>query len=112
MVRDARLRALLTMRGLRRVLARAPRCAIRIAVVARNAKPGGRCRPPGAIPTVDFLLYPFAPVVKKVVVKNRDWTGRRTQHRSGNTDPGFRCAPSGLRTTNLGCRRHHARRRV
>jgi hypothetical protein len=34
---------------------------------------------PGAIPTVDFLLYHIAGVVKKMAVKNNDWTPRRIQ---------------------------------
>src|SRR3979411_1092733 len=40
---------------------------------------------PGAIPTVDFLLYRFGAAVKKMGVKNKDWTQRRTQHRSPNS---------------------------
>jgi len=63
--------ALLTMRCSGRVLARARRCAIRLAAVARNAKPGGRCRPPGAIPTVDFLLACFGRAGKNPAVKNQ-----------------------------------------
>ena len=33
---------------------------------------------PGAISTVDFLLYRFGAIVKKMAVKSHDWTGRRS----------------------------------
>jgi len=34
-----------------------------------------RCGRPGAIPTVDFLLYHLGAVVKKMGVKTHDWIG-------------------------------------
>ena len=33
---------------------------------------------PGAIPTIDFLLYRFGAVVKKLAVKSQDWILRRS----------------------------------
>jgi hypothetical protein len=35
---------------------------------------------PGAIPTVDFLLYRFGAIVKKMAVKSHDGIRRRIQH--------------------------------
>src|SRR5712671_5212732 len=65
----------------------------------------------GAIPTVDFLLYHFAVIVKKMAVKSQDWTRRQIQSFVARMErsvmreslsvrtrhPGLRFAPSGLR---------------
>jgi hypothetical protein len=34
---------------------------------------------PGAIPTVDFILHHVGAIVKKMGVKNKDWTRRWIQ---------------------------------
>src|SRR5712671_4670270 len=54
---------------------------------------------PGAIPTVDFLLYCFGAVVKKMAVKSHDWSRRRIQQ-VAHTEPsglGFGKPTDGLR---------------
>src|SRR4030081_4066935 len=51
--------------------------------MARHMRPsckGPALWAPGAIPTVDFLLYRFGAIVKKMGVKTHDWIARRIQH--------------------------------
>jgi hypothetical protein len=68
--------ALLTMRCSGRVLARARRCAIRLAVVARNAKPGGRCRASGRNSNCGFSPSMFWACWQKSGCQESTWPGR------------------------------------
>ena len=58
---------------------------------------------PGAIPTVDFLLYRFGAIVKKMGVKSHDGSrhsvARMERSEIRDSGPGFRCAPSGLQSS-------------
>src|SRR5712672_1668825 len=65
-----------------RISLRSIRATTRWRKTCRSHANARRFAAPGAIPTLDFLLYGFGAAVKKVGVKIKDWTRRRTQHRS------------------------------
>src|SRR5712671_1619753 len=70
-------------------------------------------RAPGAIPTVDFLLYRFGAVVKKMAVKSHDWIRRRIQQ-AARMEPsglGFGKPTDGLREIylSIACDEHRKR---
>src|SRR5258706_15873829 len=83
--------------------------------MARNMSLSAMARhgAPGAIPTVDFLLYRFGAVVKKMAVKSHDWIRRRIQQ-AARMEPsglGFGKPADGLREIclSIACDEHRKR---